>query len=175
MWHFRKVSMSTKSFTRLLMSTASTYLTKQSVSVCCVPSLQSGVWSQLRVGRCGFKFTLSSQPLTPSREGPFTCVVWLTKHQNGAPQICVACLHSCFLNQNKEGSSDTLKALPGSSIIQPFVFGMVSMGNPAPLLADDYCWLLVALGRKEGGGEEQWGLDIYLSFLIPLLHDYQCF
>lgn len=74
-----------------------------SVSVCCVPLLQSGVWSQLHVGCSGFKFTLSSQPLTHSREGLCACAVWLTIHQSGAPQIYVALLAQLFSKPKQGG------------------------------------------------------------------------
>lgn len=115
------------------------------------------------MGCYGFQFTLSAQPLTRSREGLFASALWLTKHRNGAPQIYVACLHSSFLNQNNESSSGTLKALPGSSHLA-FCIQYISLGNPDPLLADDYCWLLLALGRKEGEGRNSGGL----TYTFPL-------
>lgn len=41
---------------------------------------------------------------------------------------------------------------------------MLSMGNPAPLLADDNCWLLLALGRKE---RQEWSSGVFpFSFVI---------
>lgn len=60
------------------------------------------------MGCYGFKFTLSSQPLTPSREGLFACAVWLTKHENDAPRFMWHACTALF-------SSGTFETLPGSS------------------------------------------------------------
>lgn len=122
---------------------------------------------------CSSLLCLHNPSHSHSKEDPHACDLWLIKHQNATPQIYVGLLaqHVLFSKPTHGGllwHTYSFTRQLSSSLLYSVCLAWQIM---ATLLADDYCWLLLALGRKEGEGRSSRVLAYTFPFSFLVFMD----